>query len=110
MGDGEDKGSGEGEGDARDEVSAGSSSVPRKAAGGRAVGTASTMASAMVGPAGRRGSPGDARRPQPARPGGETAAARRRLYTTPQGNCRACLGENDGHEQRRQRFLSEEKK
>ena len=55
MGDGEDKGSGEGEGDARDEVSAGSSSVPRKAAGGRAVGTASTMASAMVGPAGRRG-------------------------------------------------------
>ena len=47
MGDGEDKGSGEGEGDARDEVSAGSSSVPRKAAGGRAVGTASTMASAM---------------------------------------------------------------
>ena len=67
MGDGEDKGSGEGEGDARDEVSAGSSSVPRKAAGGRAVGTASTMASAMVGPAGRRGSPGDARRPQPAR-------------------------------------------
>ena len=86
MGDGEDKGSGEGEGDARDEVSAGSSSVPRKAAGGRAVGTASTMASAMVGPAGRRGSPGDARR----RPARETAggklSGRGAAPTTPQGN------------------------
>ena len=77
MGDGEDKGSGEGEGDARDEVSAGSSSVPRKAAGGRAVGTASTMASAMVGPAGRQGSPGDARRPQPARRPAVRLVARR---------------------------------
>ena len=97
MGDGEDKGSGEGEGDARDEVSAGSSSVPRKAAGGRAVGTASTMASAMVGPAGRRGSPGDARR----RPARETAGGKgssRGGRTTPRWQPVKLSGaENDGH-------------